>query len=94
MFGADKPGDLKPETLKLFPDLVKAQQLLAEHLCAKYITRTNSGHHIHVEQPQLVTDAVREVVEAVRERCTLLPCDGVSPKPDPLVAPPACALRR
>ncbi len=33
---------------------------------AKHITDTNSGHEIHKDQPQLVTDAVREVVEAVR----------------------------
>ena len=33
---------------------------------AKHITNTNSGHEIHKEQPQLVIDAIREVVEAVR----------------------------
>jgi len=33
---------------------------------AKHITKTNSGHEIHKEQPQLVIDAIREVVEAVR----------------------------
>ena len=33
---------------------------------AKHITRTNSGHEIHKEQPQLVIDAIRDVVEAVR----------------------------
>jgi hypothetical protein len=33
---------------------------------AKRITNTNSGHEIHKEQPQLVIDAIREVVEAVR----------------------------
>jgi hypothetical protein len=32
----------------------------------KHITNTNSGHEIHKEQPQLVIDAIREVVEAVR----------------------------
>jgi len=34
---------------------------------AKHITKTNSGHEIHKEQPQLVIDAIREVVEAVRK---------------------------
>jgi pimeloyl-ACP methyl ester carboxylesterase len=33
---------------------------------AKHITNTNSGHEIHKEQPQLVTDSIREVVDAVR----------------------------
>jgi pimeloyl-ACP methyl ester carboxylesterase len=33
---------------------------------AKHITGTNSGHEIQKEQPQLVVDAVREVVEAAR----------------------------
>lgn len=32
----------------------------------KHVTDTNSGHEIHKEQPQLVIDAIREVVEAVR----------------------------
>lgn len=35
---------------------------------AKHVTDTNSGHEIHKEQPQLVTDAIRQVVDAVRER--------------------------
>jgi hypothetical protein len=33
---------------------------------ARHITNTTSGHEIHKEQPQLVIDAIREVVEAVR----------------------------
>jgi pimeloyl-ACP methyl ester carboxylesterase len=33
---------------------------------AKHIDSTNSGHEIHKEQPRLVIDAIREVVEAVR----------------------------
>ncbi|MGB9474799.1 MAG: alpha/beta hydrolase [Candidatus Udaeobacter sp.] len=45
----------------------KAQEQLAKLVPnAKHITKTNSGHEIHKEQPQLVTDAIREVVEAVR----------------------------
>jgi pimeloyl-ACP methyl ester carboxylesterase len=45
----------------------KAQQRLAKLVPnAKHITNTNSGHEIHKEQPQLVIDAIREVVEAVR----------------------------
>ena len=45
----------------------KAQERLAKLVPnAKHITNTNSGHEIHKEQPQLVIDAIREVVEAVR----------------------------
>ena len=45
----------------------KAQERLAKLVPnAKHVTNTNSGHEIHKEQPQLVIDAIREVVEAVR----------------------------
>ncbi len=36
---------------------------------SKHITKTDSGHEIHKEQPRLVTDAIREMVEAVRKGC-------------------------
>jgi pimeloyl-ACP methyl ester carboxylesterase len=45
----------------------EAQERLAKLVPnAKHITDTNSGHEIHKEQPRLVIDAIREVVEAVR----------------------------
>jgi pimeloyl-ACP methyl ester carboxylesterase len=45
----------------------KAQERLAKLVPnAKHITKTNSGHDIHKEQPQLVIDAIRQVVDAVR----------------------------
>ncbi|HZR05060.1 MAG TPA: alpha/beta hydrolase [Candidatus Udaeobacter sp.] len=45
----------------------KAQEKLAKLVPnAKHITNTNSGHEIHKEQPQLVVDAIRQVLEAVR----------------------------
>ena len=34
---------------------------------AKQIIVEDSGHYIHVEQPNLVTDAIRQVVEAARD---------------------------
>jgi len=43
-----------------------AHDRLAKVLNAKHITDTNSGHTIQMEQPQLVIDAIREVVDAVR----------------------------
>ena len=40
---------------------------------ARHLTNTNSGHNIHREQPQLVVEAIRDVVDAVRsERDTLV----------------------
>jgi pimeloyl-ACP methyl ester carboxylesterase len=46
----------------------KAQEQLAKLVPnAKHITNTNSGHEIHKEQPRLVIDASREIVEAVRK---------------------------
>lgn len=45
----------------------KAQAKLAELVPnAKHITDTHSGHEIQKEQPQLVTDVICEVVNAVR----------------------------
>jgi pimeloyl-ACP methyl ester carboxylesterase len=45
----------------------QAQERLARLVPnAKHVTRTNSGHEIHKEQPQLVIDSIHEVVEAVR----------------------------
>ena len=45
----------------------QAQARLAELVPnAKHITNTNSGHEIHKEQPGLVIDSIREIVDAVR----------------------------
>lgn len=53
-------------------ELLEAQTRLAGQLGAKLIADTNSGHHIHVEQPQPVNDAIREVVAAARSGVTRL----------------------
>jgi hypothetical protein len=91
VLAADKPADLAPDTVERAHHLLAAQRLLARHLCATLLTRANSGHHIHVEQPQIVNDAARAVVAAVRRGCSTLPCDGVPPLPDPDVTPHPCA---
>ena len=45
----------------------KAQERLAALVPgARHITKTNSGHDIHNEQPRLVTQAIVDVVDAVR----------------------------
>jgi hypothetical protein len=45
-----------------------AHDHLATLLGAKHITDTNSGHFIQGEQPQLVIDAIRQVVDTVRNQ--------------------------
>jgi pimeloyl-ACP methyl ester carboxylesterase len=71
MIAAGKlPADVPPD----FGYIVDAAQRKAQERLAKlvpnekHINNTNSGHEIHKEQPQLVIDAIREVVEAVRSR--------------------------
>jgi pimeloyl-ACP methyl ester carboxylesterase len=51
----------------------EAQDLLAAHLDAEHITRTDSGHPIQIENPELVLASVREVVEAAgkKKSCAL-----------------------
>ena len=46
---------------------VAAQDSLAKLFpSARHVTNTNSHHYIHLEQPLIVVDAIREVVDAVR----------------------------
>ena len=46
----------------------KGQDQLAALLTdAKHVVATNSDHYIQLEQPDLVIDAVRQVVDAVRD---------------------------
>lgn len=93
VFSADKPRNLEPEAMATLQRVRASHELLAAQLCAKFMKRTNSGHHIFAEQPQLVNDAIQEVVEAVRQGCTTIPCNGVPPKTDASITIPACALR-
>ena len=56
-----------------------AQEKLARLVAdAKHITDTNSGHDIHKEQPQLVIDAIRRVVDAVRDPASWRRAETVS----------------
>ena len=69
MIAAGKlPSDVPPDSGYVTDAAQKkAQENLAKLVPnAKHITNTNSGHEIHKEQPQLVTDAIRQVVEAIR----------------------------
>jgi hypothetical protein len=74
-------GRFPPEVTQVFVDSLWAAQLLAQDNLAgglfpgdKHIMVENSHHYIPVEQPQVVINAIRDVVEAMRERkTTLLP---------------------
>jgi pimeloyl-ACP methyl ester carboxylesterase len=69
------PADVPPD----FGYITDAAQKQAQEKLAKFvpnaehIINTNSGHEIHKEQPQLVIDAIREVVDAVRDPATWQP---------------------
>ena len=64
---SDKPWDLQVGTTgSLFPAWLAAQDRLAAQLKARHITQTNSSHGIAVEQPQIVVNAIRDVVDQIR----------------------------
>jgi pimeloyl-ACP methyl ester carboxylesterase len=66
-------GQLPAGVDQEFADALWAAQLAAQDELAKrfpgaeHITNTNSTHYIHNEQPQLVVDAIRQVVDADRD---------------------------
>lgn len=60
---ADAPVDFGSV---VFQAHLLGQERLARLLHAKHITHTHAGHYIQLEQPQLVIDAIREVVDKVR----------------------------
>src|SRR5215207_4981065 len=66
-------GQLPAGVDQEFADALWAAQLAAQDKLAKkfpgaeHITNTNSTHYIHSEQPQLVTDSIRQVVDADRD---------------------------
>jgi pimeloyl-ACP methyl ester carboxylesterase len=65
-------GTLPPDTPPDFGYVIDAAQIPAQEELAnlvpnaEHVTDTNSGHDIHNEQPQLVIDAIRQVVDAAR----------------------------
>lgn len=64
---SDTPWDLQVGTTgSTFPTWLTAQDLFAAQLGARHITQTNSGHGIAVEQPQMVVDAIRDIVDQIR----------------------------
>lgn len=78
VLSADKPwrsSDVKGETGEqvTFAEWRAAQDLLAASLDARHVTATRSGHNIYLYEPQLVVDAIRDVVGAVRSNLAPVP---------------------
>jgi pimeloyl-ACP methyl ester carboxylesterase len=65
----------------LFQSVLDARaNLVSQVPGARHITDTDSDHYIHQEQPQLVIDSVREVLDAVEQQSpSLLPDTGGVP---------------
>ena len=58
---------------KLFKAILNARaDLVSQVPGARHITETHSGHYIHWEQPRLVIDSVREVLDAARKKSCAL----------------------
>jgi CubicO group peptidase (beta-lactamase class C family)/pimeloyl-ACP methyl ester carboxylesterase len=77
-------GRFPPEVTANFADALWAAQLPAQDSLArlfpnaKHITNTNSHHYIQNEQPQLVIDSIREVVDAVRDPTSWRPSETMT----------------
>lgn len=66
---ADQPWDLRVgDSGSTWPAWLAAQDRLATDLHAAHVTHTGSGHGISVEQPQRVSNAIRDVVDQARSR--------------------------
>ena len=59
---------------------------------ARFIDDPHSGHYIHQEQPQLVIDSIREVVDAARVGSTTLVDTGGSPMVPAVILAASLAL--
>ncbi len=73
VLSADKPWQPPSATKEsqkaagvTFADWEASEDLLATTLNAKHVAKTRSGHAIYAYSPQLVVDAIREVVDAAR----------------------------
>jgi pimeloyl-ACP methyl ester carboxylesterase len=67
VLNSDKRFDFGAGGPETWPAWRTAQDRLAKLLNAKHVSNTNSGHAIQMEQPLLVVDAIRGVVDAVRK---------------------------
>jgi hypothetical protein len=68
------PPDIPPDFGYVTDRAAKEAQaeLAASVPGARHVTKTDSGHEIHKDQPRLVIDSIRDVVDAVRAGRTVL----------------------
>lgn len=67
VLSSDVPWDLGVTPgLSTWPAWLAAQELLAQEWNATHVRETDSGHGIHVEQPEVVAQAVKAIVDQVR----------------------------
>ena len=65
----DPPGDAKPKLVKMAEVWRQMQHELADSLPgSRFVTVEGSGHHVHLDRPEVVIDAVRFVVDESRQR--------------------------
>jgi pimeloyl-ACP methyl ester carboxylesterase len=69
------PPEISAEEWKRINEEKRQQKIGLANLSrnSKLIVAERSGHHIHLDEPRVVTDAVRLVVDAVRRRSRLAP---------------------
>ena len=67
------PPGFSDEEWKRFNDQKQQQKIEFTNLSrnSKLMFAENSGHHVHLDEPQVVIDAVRLVVESLRQHQTL-----------------------
>jgi pimeloyl-ACP methyl ester carboxylesterase len=78
------PGTPLSFGLVAFKASVAGQTQLAERLHAKLILDTHASHYVHTEQPQLVINSIRYVLDRVRNEPDP-PALSFTPQPNPLV---------
>ena len=91
---SDKRFDFGAGGTETWPAWRIAQDRLAKILDAKHVSDTNSGHVIQMEQPQLVIDAIRQVVEAVRSGSHQVACNKTEAELHPIPGSPRIALEK
>ena len=66
-----KLSDLKAETARLearkTPSAMKRADLVRLSSSGRQVIAEHSSHHIHIDEPNLVVDAIRDVVERARK---------------------------
>lgn len=73
--GSNPPPGISADQWKRLNDEKRQQKVGLANLSrnSKLIVAERSGHHIQLDEPQVVTEAVRLVVDAVRRRSRLAP---------------------